>query len=130
MSSSSEPVFGPALRGCPLEKAVETCEQLFTDMCELVSPVIGEMTLKSILANMLEYASQERRSLSRARQRGVQIDLVGLKDTENGEQPDDVLDAIEFFFAEFIKLIGDLTSDHFTQTLQTMAEQAFPEGGA
>jgi len=79
---------------------------------------------------MLEYASQEHPSLSRAKQQGAQVDFAELKGTAGEERPDQVLDALEFFFAEFITLIGDLTSDHFTQTLRAMAEQAFPERGA
>jgi hypothetical protein len=130
MKPSSAPVFGPAFRGRPFLEAIEASEKLFARMGEKIAPVVGEMTLKSILTNMLEYAAEKHGCLSKVEQQGVRVDFSGLKDAQSREQQDQSLSAIEFFFGEFIQLMSDLTSDSFTESLGQMAREAFAEEGA
>jgi len=127
MESPNKPLFGPAFRGCPFLEAVESSEKLFARMSGKVSPVVGEMTLKSILTNMLEYAVLKHGCLAKVEQQGVRVDFSGLRDAQSREQQDQALSAIEFFFGEFVQLMGDLTSDSFAESLRQMAGETFAE---
>lgn len=127
MSLTGGNTLGRALKVKPYFETVEKYQLFFSRICDTIRPVIGEMTLRSILSNMLSYAAERYPSFSDVELHGIHINFYSLQDTHVPELQEKTLEALEFFFEEFIALIGELTSDYYTETLKGMAKEILME---
>jgi hypothetical protein len=127
--SSQEPNIGGALRSLPYLETIDQYQKVFAQMCEKLEPFVGEITLKSILANMLDFASEEHECFQSVEHDGTTVDFFSLQGTQVPELQESTLRALEFFFEEFIQLIGDLTSDFYTDEFRQLAEDLLKDGG-
>jgi len=127
--SSQEPTIGGALRSLPYLESIDRYQKVFAKMCQKLEPSVGEITLKSILANMLDFAGEEHSCLRNVEHEGTTVDFFSLQDTQVPELQEATLKALEFFFEEFIQLIGDLTSGFYTDEFQELAKELLTDGG-
>ena len=126
--SFQEPNIGGALRSLPYLETIERYQKVFAQMCEKLEPSIGEITLKSILANMLDFAGEEHECFQHVEHDGTTVDFFSLQGTHVPELQEATLKALEFFFEEFIQLIGDLTSGFYTDEFRQLAEKLLRDG--
>jgi hypothetical protein len=126
--SSQDPTIGGVLRTLPYFETIDRYQKVFAQMCEKLEPSVGEITLKSILANMLDFAGEEHECFQNVDHDGTTVDFFSLQGTHVPELQEETLKALEFFFEEFIQLIGDLTSDFYTVEFRQLAEKLFKSG--
>ena len=123
MSASSDDSLSEALRSQPYFESIDLYHKLFSTICDKMSPVIGEMTLKSIISNMLDYVAEKHPCFADVEQEGDHIVFSNLQDTQVPEIQEQTLEALASFFDEFIKVMGDLTSNFYTDSLRELAAE-------
>ena len=121
MSAHKESSISQALRAQPFPATIGRYQALFAQACTRIEPLLGEVTLRSILSNMIEYVGEEHPCLKAIELEGGAVNFEALYSSEISGQHEEAFAAMETLFEEFVDLIGDLTSDYFTDELRQLA---------